>query len=302
MSKRILAVCYTQSGQLGDIIDNLTSPLVEAGHTVERLVLSPAKTFPFPWTSEVFFDAMPESVLMKPAELAPFRLGADHYDLIVIGYQPWFLSPSIPASSFLQHPAFRAVAAGTPVVTVSGGRNMWINAQEKTKTLLREAGARLVGNIALVDRHHNYVSLVTIALWMFSGKKEERWGFLPRPGVSDEDIAHAGVYGRIIAESLETGDWDGLQDRLQRHGAAVINYSLMVIERRAGPIFRRWATFVSGRRNRRFWLVLFKYYLLIALLLVAPVILLVDHLLLRPFTRKRIEQREKYYAGVALAS
>ncbi len=90
-----------------------------------------------------------------------------------------------------------------PVVTVSGGRNMWINAQEKTKTLLSDAGAQVVGNIALVDRHNNYLSLVTILLWMFSGRKERRRGFLPKPGVSDQDISHAAVFGRIVGEQLE---------------------------------------------------------------------------------------------------
>lgn len=300
MQKKILTIFYSQSGQLEEVIRQFTAPLIEAGHAVETLAIRPVKSFPFPWTSPVFFDAMPESVLLKPAELEPFRFGETRYDLIVIGYQPWFLSPSIPASSLMQHPAFKVIARDTPVITISACRNMWINAQEKTKQLLSDAGARLVGNIALVDRHHNYVSLVTILLWMFSGRKEKRWAFLPKPGVSDQDIAQAQLFGRIAADHLESSAWDGLQPQLQEHGAVEIKYPLMFIERRAGRIFEIWAKLIGSRKNRSPWLVAFKYYLLVALCVAAPVILLVDGILSRPFFRNRIRQQEQYYSGITL--
>src|SRR5262245_9501478 len=129
MSKKVLAVYFTQSGQLGDIIDNFTKPLVESGNTVEKLRIYPVNKFPFPWTTPVFFEAMPESVKLIPAELEPFQTKESKYDLIIVAFQPWFLSPSIPISSLLQHPSFKAIAKDTPVVTISGCRNMWINAQ-----------------------------------------------------------------------------------------------------------------------------------------------------------------------------
>jgi hypothetical protein len=74
MSKKVLAVYYTQTGQLGEIVDNLTKPLIAAGMSVEKVQVSPLKKFPFPWTSTVFFEAMPESVKCIPAELEPFRV------------------------------------------------------------------------------------------------------------------------------------------------------------------------------------------------------------------------------------
>ena len=39
------------------------------------------------------------------------------------------------------------------------------------KVLLSDLEANLVGNIALVDRNINHVSVVTIVHWMFSGEK-----------------------------------------------------------------------------------------------------------------------------------
>ncbi|MDF2381643.1 hypothetical protein JMG10_09225 [Nostoc ellipsosporum NOK] len=300
MNKKVLAVYFTQTGQLGQIIDRFTAPLEAAGASVEKLVIQPAKKFPFPWTSPAFFGAMPDCVLLKPAELEPFTLRESQYDLIIIGYQPWFLSPSIPANSFLQHPAFLAVARNTPVVTISGCRNMWINAQEKIKQLLAKAGARLVGNIALVDKHNNYVSLVTIIHWMFSGRRDKKWGIFPRPGVADEDIANSAIFGETVSTHLADGNWDGLQPRLVEQKAIQIKYHLMFFEGKGARFFPIWANLINKKKNKGPWVTGFKYYLLFALLIMGPLMLLFDTLFFRWFKLNRIKKQKQYYSGVAL--
>ncbi|HRP56164.1 hypothetical protein [Agriterribacter sp.] len=301
MSKKILAVYFTQSGQLGDIIDHFTKPLASsAGISVEKLRIYPAKQFPFPWSSPAFFEVMPESVEGVPVELEPFAFKEARYDLIVIGYQPWFLSPSIPASSLLQHPSFKTLLKNTPVITISGCRNMWINAQEKVKRRLSEAGADLVGNIALVDKHSNYASLVTIFYWMLTGKKDRKWGLFPKPGVSDEDIANSAIFGETVKLHLQKSEWSGLQARLLEQYAVNIKYSLMFIERKAGRIFSIWSKIINKSKKRSALLVAFKYYLLIALCMAAPIILLVDAIFFKPFLGKRIKKQKEYYAGVTL--
>ena len=300
MSKKVLAVYFTQSGQLGDIMDSFIAPLIASGNSVEKLRVSPVNKFPFPWSTPVFFAAMPDSVLLVESALEPFQFKETKYDLIILGFQPWFLSPSIPASSLMQHPAFKAVAADTPVVTISGCRNMWINAQEKNKKLLKNAGAKLVGNIALVDKHNNYASLVTILYWMLTGKKDRKWGIFPRPGVSDEDITGASRFGETVKEQLQTGDWAVLQDRLVQQKAVDVKYQYMFIERKAARLFLIWANIISKKKKRSGWLVAFKYYLLIALCIAAPIILTVDAILFKPFLAKRIQRQKKYYSGVEL--
>ncbi|MES1214375.1 MAG: hypothetical protein ABUT20_02565 [Bacteroidota bacterium] len=300
MSKKVLAVYFTQSGQLGDIIDNFTAPLIAAGATVEKLQVSPVDKFPFPWSTPVFFAAMPESVLLVPAELDPFQVKETKYDLVIIGFQPWFLSPSIPISSLLQHPSFKAVIKDTPVITISGCRNMWIGAQEKNKKLLKSAGAKLVGNIALVDKHNNYASLVTILHWMLTGKKDRKWGIFPKPGVSDEDIINASAFGKTVSNHLALGNWDGLQPQLVEQKAVDVKYQYMFIERKASKLFLIWANVISKKKKRSGWLVVFKYYLLIALCIAAPIILTVDAIFFKPFLSKRIQRQKKYYSGVEL--
>ncbi len=301
MSKKILAIYFTQSGQLGDIIDHFTKPFEQTPDvSIEKIRIHPAKKFPFPWTTPSFFNVMPESVDGVPTSLQPFTCGEKQYDLIVLGYQPWFLSPSIPASSLLQHPTFKALLKNTPVVTISGCRNMWINAQEKIKKRLQEAGASLVGNIALVDKHHNYASLVTIFYWMLTGKKDRKWGIFPKPGVSEHDVANSVIFGETVKAHLLTNDLAKLQPELVKQGAVHIKYSLMFIERKAGRIFSIWTKIINKSKRRNTLLVVFKYYLLIALCVAAPIILLVDAVFFKPFLGKRIKKQKEYYAGVAL--
>ncbi|HVM88364.1 MAG TPA: hypothetical protein VMT76_09255 [Puia sp.] len=298
MNKKILAIYFSQTGQLEEIINHFTAPLTDAGNTVEKVRVFPKNTYPFPWTGKAFFEQMPDCVRGEPTELRSFQLKDNKYDLIVLGYQAWFLSPSIPSNSILQHPSVKAVLKDTPVITITGARNMWISAMERIKKTLNDAGAKLVGNIALVDKHHNFVSFVTILYWMFKGKKDRYLNIFPKPGVADEDIIHTKTFGVTVVEHLEKNNWDGLQDELVKQKAVVIKYPLMFIESKARKIFAVWAGIIVKKKNRGPWLVAFKYYLLIALFIAAPIILTVDAIFFRPFLSKRIRRQKQYYAGV----
>jgi len=298
MDKKILAIYYTQSGQMGQIIDTFTEPLTQAGATVEKVVIKPVEDFNFPWTGKRFFSVMPSCVLGIPAQLEPIDFKETQYDLIIMAYQPWFLSPSIPSNSLLHTENFRALLKDTPVVTISAARNMWINAYVRIRKMLNEAGAKLVGNIALVDKHPNPVSFVTIFYWMLSGKKDRYLNIFPKPGVADEDIANTEVFGRTVAAHLENDNLATLQGELLKQKAVEINYKLMFIEARAKPIFAVWAKFIAKRKNRVPWLAAFKYYLFIALFLGAPVLLILDAVLLKPFSSKRIKNKKQTYLQV----
>jgi hypothetical protein len=254
--------------------------------------------YPFPWKGKSFFSVMPDCVLSVPTKLQPFQFKESSYDLIILGYQAWFLSPSIPSNSILHDEAFLKVAKNTPVVTITGARNMWISAMERVKQALRDAGAKLVGNIALVDNHHNLVSFVTIFHWMFSGKKDRYLNIFPVPGVSASDIGHTEVFGSIIAQRLAQGSFDGLQQVLLENGSVVIKYNLMFIESKARKIFKLWARFIVKRKKRTAWLVVFKYYLLIALFIAAPIILTIDAIFFKPFLSERIKKQKQYYSDV----
>jgi len=298
MNKKILAIFYSQTGQLEDIIDHFSAPLIEAGNSVEKVRIRTKNEYPFPWTGKAFFALMPDCVKDVPTELQPFSLKENKYDLIILGYQPWFLSPCIPFNSFMQDPKIKAVLKDTPVITITGARNMWISAMERVKITLKNSGALLVGNIALADMHHNFVSFVTLLRWMFKGKKDRYLNIFPPAGVAEKDIINTKTFGSTVVKHLEKNDWSTLQDELLQQKAVIIKYPLMFIESKARKIFAVWAGIIIKKKNRTPWLVAFKYYLLIALFIAAPIILTVDAIFFRPFLSNRIKRQKQHYSGV----
>ncbi len=298
MNKKVLAIYFSQTGQLEKIIDNFILPLTAAGIHVEKVSIKPANEYPFPWTGKSFYDVMPDSVLGVPVPLVPFTLQETTYDLIILGYQSWFLSPSIPATSLLQLPSFQKILRDTPVVTITGARNMWLNAFVGIKKLLKVSDAKHVGNIAMVDRHWNPVSYFTIFHWMLGGKKTRLLNFFPLPGVSEEDIVGTQKFGETVLPHLVSGNWNGMQDTLEKHDAVAYQYSLMLLEAKAGPQYIGWAKKVNNSKNREGVLTVFKYFLHVALFIGAPVILIVDGFLIKPFSSKKIRALKQYYLSL----
>jgi hypothetical protein len=300
--KKVLVVSYTQSGQLNEIVDHFLKPFDPA--QIERLEVRPEKAFPFPWTSDTFFDAMPETVLEEPILLKPVSPSSQQYDLVVLAYQPWFLSPSLPISSLLQTESFMEVLADTPAVTIIGGRNMWLNAQESVKRHLKAAKGKLVANIPLMDRTSNLVSAVTILHWMLTGRKDRKWGLFPLPGVSAADIESASNFGNMVKSALDRDNYEGLQHTILSTGQIKIPTDILFIEERAKKIFYLWANLIKTKgtnaQKRKTFVSLFKYYLLIALFMVAPLLLLVYNLLVAPFTSRAIQKKKEYFCGIEL--
>lgn len=297
---QILTINYSQTGQLDQIIDRFLSPFDSSD--IERVKIEMKEPFDFPWDGKRFFNAMPESVLEEAQEIEQFELKQDRYDLIILGYQPWFLSPSIPTTSLLKHPKFQAVMKDTPIVTIIGSRNMWLNSQEVVKSLIKDAGGQLVANIPLTDKSNNLTSAVSILHWMLNGKKEKLWGIFPKPGVSDEDIERADEFGEIVLKSLKEKSYQDLQAKILSLGKIQIATNILFIEQRAKKLFLIWANIIKKKgttpAKRQLWLVFFKYYLIFALFIVSPIVLTIFNLLLRPFTLTSIKKKKDYYCGI----
>ena len=173
---------------------------------------------------------------------------------------------------------------------------MWITAQEHIKILLKQSGANHVGNIVLADRHNNFASAVTVQYWMFTGKRDNFLGIFPRPGISEKDVAGADVFGKEILISLENNNWEELQQRLLKLKAVEVHTNLMFIESRASVLFKLWANVIIKKKNRTLWEKIFKCYLMFALFIVAPIVLLIYNIFFRPFLGKQIKKMKDYYA------
>lgn len=305
--KNILVIYYSQSGQLKEILEQMLSPLVKSDDfTVDFHTIVPLEKHPFPWPKKAFFDVFPESFLQipKPNEPFPNELFQKNYDLVILGYQTWYLSPSVPFNSFLKSEEGKNILTGKPVVTVSASRNMWIFAQEKTKKLLQAAKANLVGNIALVDRHWNHISVITIVHWMMGGKKTKYLGIFPKPGVSDNDIASSSKFGESLEKYLQENDLQNLQPNLVKKGAVKISPFLVQCDRRGNFIFAKWAKLIyeKGQQSpekREQWLKFFNYYLIFAIWVIMPVVFVLFLLTYLPLYHQ-INKDKKYYQSVSL--
>ena len=301
---KILITYFSQSGQLKSILDEFSQPFLGVAE-IDFVEVKPAQPFPFPWTSSSFYQAMPETVLEHPISLLPLDFKHEKYDLIIVGYQPWFLSPSLPLTSLFHVEEFRQRVFGTPVITVIGARNMWLNAQESVKGFIQKADGKLVANIPLVDKHPNLLSAVSIVHWMMTGKKERKWGVFPLPGVSDTDIKSASKTGEVVLNAIQNGTLTNVQDELIAKGWVQIPTTVLFIEQRAKKLFRIWAKLIKGKESsgsRVLWLKVFRVYLVVALYMVAPILLTVDTILFRPFTQRSINRKKAYFCSIQLQS
>jgi len=298
---KILVLYFSQTGQLKRIIDSITAPLKNDCDLVFE-ELKPLPAFPFPWHGMPFFQAFPESVKELPCQLEPLKCNPEgNYDLVILAYPVWYLSPAIPMSAFLQHPDAHRILNGKPVITVLGVRNMWIMAQERVRQRISEAGGKLVGNIVLSDPAPNLVSVITIVRWMMKGEKAPFRKFgkrFPVAGVPEDAIDHASVFGKIILRNLAQNDLGHLQSELASAGAVPVDPVLFNIEKRGKLIFGIWAKMIlkkggyndPGREGR---LKLFKYYLFAVIYLVSPFVSVLFRLIFRlnPKAARRIVER-----------
>ncbi len=304
MSKKILVVYYTQSGQLLDAVNSVMSPLEKGDeYTIVYEELKPDPPFPFPWTSDEFFQAMPECVKGIPCRIRPLSLkGDEDFDLIIVAWQPWFLSPAMPFHAFFRDETAKKIISGKKVITIIGSRNMWVNGQERIRTYITETGGIPAGNIVLFDRASNLLSVVSIIRWMFTGKKERFLRIFPPAGISADDISKASRFGEIILNSLEKNGIDKIREHLLGAGAVEVNPALVMIEKRGIVFFRLWADFILrkgefGSPARVHRVRLFKYYLLAVIYLASPFATLV-FFITKPFRRKTIEKQISLYQSL----
>ncbi|QLF94277.1 dialkylresorcinol condensing enzyme [Pseudomonas sp. ABC1] len=299
--RQVLVVHFSQTGQLDRLVRSVCAPLqADEGIQVDFLALHPAQPFPFPWPFLKFFRVFPETVLMRPQPLLPFEIDTDKdYDLVILAYQVWFLSPSLPLTSFLASPEAVRLLRDTPVVTLIGCRNMWLMAQEKVKARLAQLGARLVDNIALTDACGTAASFLATPLWLFTGRRKA-WSWVPRAGIADEEITAAQRFGEAMRVRLRADERPVCQPMLQGLGAVRVDEKLIASERVGNRSFQVWGRLLSAlgpqdSLRRGIGLVFYIAFLICLILTVVPLGALLKKLL-APLSRERTQRERAYFA------
>lgn len=288
--KRVLLIHYSQTGQLSAVAEQIAAPL-RADPAIELHVetLVPVTPYPYPWPFFEFLDAFPESAHLVPPPLAPLGLtGDEHFDLVILPYQVWFLAPSLPVTAFLKHPVGRKLLAGKPVVTVIACRNMWLSAQEKMKAMLADAGARLIDNVALIDPGPTLATFITTPVWLLSGRKTGFWG-MPDAGLDDTQIRRTRRFGLALRDALHADEERGPGPLLHGLGAAEVDPKLYFSERTGTRSFFVWGKLIRlaggpGRAARVPLLAVYVAFLVTLIVSLVPASLAIQALL-RPFMR-----------------
>lgn len=276
MKKHVLVLVYSQTGQLKQMANNLAKPWLEqTDFEVDIYEYQPQNDYPFPWSSDAFFDAFPESRLGITCPMKAFEPPHQNYDLVVLAYQVWYLSPSIPVWSLLNDRAFKSFIQNKTVVTLLGVRNMWVQAHYQVQKQLRQSGAMHVGQIVMTDPAPNLVSVYTVILWLIGGKQGPN-GIWPRSGVPEQRIAELPKLGGLIQEALIQNQFDALQSRIVENKGVDISFVLKTIEFNGYRIFGVWAKLIrkigQAGDKRRLWAIhVFKYYLLVMIYIIAPI-------------------------------
>ena len=299
-TKRVLAICYSQTGQLARIAAQILAPLQTAPDVEVHLeILRPKQAYPFPWPFFQFFDAFPEAAHLKAPELEPLSLsGEEDFDLVILFYQVWFLAPSLPVTAFLQHPLAARLLKDKPVITVIACRNMWLMAQEKMKNMLGNLGARLIDNVVLYDHGNVFATLVTTPRWFLTGKQTGFMG-LPPPGISPDEILCSRRFGLALQDALASDAEKRGLPMLTGLGAVDANPRLYASEKAATRSFYLWGKLLlaigrPGQMRRRPVLFLYVLFLITLIVTVIPLSLLVQTIL-RPLMNRRLEALKRQF-------
>ncbi len=300
---RVLVLHYSQTGQLSNVLQSLVAPLAESDQ-VELVYqdLQPVEPFPFPWPFFRFINAFPESAHDVGCELQQLdKIGSDdEFDLVILGYQVWFLSPSIPVTGFLKSADAEKLLRDKPVITVIACRNMWLMAQEKVRAHLARLGARLIGNVAMVDHAGTAASFFSTPLWVLTGNKGPFPFGIPAAGVSEQEIADAQRFGTAIVARLNS-DLPLDETVLQGQGAVTVNDKLIASEKVAARSFYLWGKLFRACGGPDAWLrkplvLIYAVFLLSLIVTVVPLTALIKKLL-TPFTRKHVQQQKHYFSA-----
>jgi len=291
--KRILVIYYSQTGDVRRMAEAFTGPLEAAGAELVWAQIEPVEPYPSPWRNvHRFFNVMPECVLGMPPEIVPPKFSPDErFDLIVLAYQVWFLSPSLPIQAFFRTEHAR-VLRGRKVTTISVSRNMWHRASLRIKDLLAEAGAVHVDNVVVTHQGPPWATFVTTTRALFTGRRDRLWGVFPPAGIPEDAERRMASLGEAVVRHHDALDEPAGRPLLCGLGAVEVNRRYVIPELVAARCFPFWARVIRGfgkvrRPLRHVGIFLFIHFLLLMIVLGIP-LTIVTLPIVCPFVRRRL--------------
>lgn len=200
--KRVLVVYYSNGGTVETTLRLVANPIAARPDVIVTwLQLTPMPAYGFPWTPWRLFDTAPETISDQRVELASTALRGP-FDLVLLGWQVWWLRPSAPVSAFLDASG-AALLEGARVVLVGCARQMWRAAQARLLARVRAVGGRSVESI-MVRYEGAGATLITTPMMLLTGRRS--WPApLPQAVLRPAEVAAAARCGERLAAHR---DWD----------------------------------------------------------------------------------------------
>lgn len=269
MKRKALLIYYSQCGQTKTALEYFSAEL-EKTFEISELEVRPKTPYEFPWKMTKFFRAFPRCVKEDYPEINDLteEFTNKDYDLVVIGYQIWFLSPSLPAQALIHNPDFKKLIKGKDVAGIVTSRNMWISGVGIINKRLQDLGAKSVKNLVLCDTAPAWATFVTTPRWMLTGKKAA-FSIFPEAGIARAEFSRAARFAAHISNNAPNDDIFNCS-----HPQTEGN---VIMEKIGRPFFKCWAAPIYALTDsdglfRDFLLVLFRINLIILILTLLPLV------------------------------
>lgn len=268
--KKALILYYSQAGQTRTALEALAQGM-GGDQACDIKEIQPRVAFPFPWKMAGFFRVFPQCVAGLGSEILPLNLNWDDYDLVILGYQVWFLSPSLPMQGFLQSKAALGLK-GKKIITVLTCRNLWQSASRRILEHLERLGAEHQGQITLCELSPVWASFVTTPRWMLTGRRGA-FAFFPPAGIEDREFAKLHAKGQQIQRCWERdGEFRSITREFSPNRTEL---SFFLMDWIGYRFFKLWSLLILRLAPRQgLWqdlvLIVFRLSLIVLILVVAP--------------------------------
>jgi hypothetical protein len=155
-----------------------------------------------PWSFFDFLRAQPGSFNPRECFATHAAIDPDDFDVLVLVYPVWFLSPASPVGAWLRQLP-DACLSRKRVITVCTSRNMWVEAQRIVRELIEEKGGMVVAHAALEDRSPEAKTLITTPYFFLTGKKTfadaKRRATFPPFGIDEGEYERLERFAKDVA-------------------------------------------------------------------------------------------------------